>query len=79
MFVACQNLLSNFVISEFYMIERDFGSILAGVEHDENGKIVSANATIMRWMGRMNATRALLEGGKNDAGTGRVSSRILYL
>ena len=54
------------------MIERDFGSMLAGVKRDENGKIVSANATIMRWMGRMNATRALLEGGKNDAGTDRV-------
>lgn len=58
--------------SEFYMIERDFGSMLAGVKRDENGKIVSANATIMRWMGRMNATRALLEGGKNDAGTGEI-------
>jgi len=58
--------------SEFYMIERDFESMLSGVTRDENGKIVSATATVMRWMGQMNSTRALLEGGKNDAGTGEI-------
>eukprot|EP00092_Neocalanus_flemingeri_P008175 GFUD01008815.1.p1 GENE.GFUD01008815.1~~GFUD01008815.1.p1 ORF type:complete len:989 (+),score=163.46 GFUD01008815.1:223-3189(+) len=58
--------------SEFYMVERNFTSMLGGIEHDENGRIVSAKATIMRWMGKMNATRALLEGGKDDAGTGEI-------
>jgi len=58
--------------SEFYMIERDFESMLSGVERDADGKIVSATATIMRWMGKMNATQALLEGGKDDAGTGEI-------
>jgi len=58
--------------SEFFMIERDFQSMLSGVIRDEDGKIVSATATIMRWMGRMNATQALLEGGKDDAGTGEI-------
>ena len=53
------------------MIERDFESMLSGVERDADGKIVSTTATIMRWMGKMNATQALLEGGKDDAGTGR--------
>ena len=65
--------------SEFYMIERDFGSMLSGVQRDENGNIISAKATIMRWMGKMNATLALLEGGKNDAGTGRVFLGYLSL
>ena len=54
------------------MVERDFPSMLGGIERDENGYIVSAKATIMRWMGKMNTTRALLEGGKNDAGTGEI-------
>ena len=54
------------------MIERDFQSMLSGVIRDKDGKIVSATAAIMRWMGRMNATQALLEGGKDDAGTGGI-------
>jgi len=58
--------------SEFYMVERDFESMLSGVIRDADGKIVSASATIMRWMGKMNATQALLEGGKDDAGTGEI-------
>ena len=45
--------LSDFNFSEFYMIERDFESMLSGVTRDENGKIVSATATVMRWMGQM--------------------------
>ena len=59
-------------ISEFYMVERDFTSMLGGIKRDETGRIVEAKATIMRWMGRMNATAALLEGGKDDAGTGEL-------
>merc|ERR1712106_172187 len=39
---------------------------------DENGKIVAATATGMRGVGQMNSTRALLEGGKDDAGTGEI-------
>ena len=35
-------------------------------------QIVSARATMMRWMGKMDAQRALVEGGKDDAGTGEL-------
>ena len=35
-------------------------------------QIVSARATMMRWIGRMDAQRALVEGGKDDAGTGEL-------
>ena len=35
-------------------------------------QIVSACATMMRWMGKMDAQRALVEGGKDDAGTGEL-------
>ena len=54
------------------MVERDFTSMLGGIERDADGLIVTAKATIMKWMGIMNTTRALLEGGKNDAGTAEI-------
>ena len=70
--------------SEFYLMERNFTALLSGIQRDSNDEIVSATGTVssrshlpcvaavwqvMRWMGRMNATKALLEGAADDAGT----------
>ena len=54
--------------SEFYMKEKDFPSMLSGIQRDGFGKIMSASATLMTWMGKMNATRALTEPA-DDSGT----------
>ena len=65
-------------------MERNFTALLSGIQRDSNDEIVSATGTVsgrshlpcvaavlqvMRWMGRMNATKALLEGAADDAGT----------
>ena len=42
-------------------------------------QIVSARATMMRWIGRMDAQRALVEGGKDDAGTGELVAVFILL
>ena len=66
------------------MLEKDFISLLGGVERDDDGQVppchslatffslqvVSARAATMRWTGRMDAERALREGGRDNAGTG---------
>ena len=54
--------------SEFYMKEKNFPAMLSGVIRNGHDEIVSATATIMRWMGRMNATLALMEPA-DDSGT----------
>ena len=35
-------------------------------------QVVAARAATMRWMGKMDAERALQEGGKDNAGTGEL-------
>ena len=54
--------------SEFYMKEKNFPAMLSGVIRNGHGEIVSATATVMRWMGRMNATLALSQPA-DDSGT----------
>jgi len=61
--------------SELYMTERDFKSLLGGIVYDDNDQIINATATKMMWMGKMNATRALAEGGSDVAGTGELVDR----
>ena len=50
------------------MKEKDFSSMLSGIQRDGLGKIMSASATMMKWMGRMNATLALMQPA-DDSGT----------
>ena len=50
------------------MKEKDFPSMLSGIQRDGFGNIMSASATLMTWMGKMNATRALTEPA-DDSGT----------
>ena len=54
--------------SGFYLRDKDFSSMLSNIRRNSEGQIVSASATIMKWMGRMNATLALLEPA-DDSGT----------
>ena len=56
------------LFSGFYMKEKDFPSMLSGIQRDGFGNIMSASATMMTWMGKMNATRALTEPA-DDSGT----------
>ena len=45
-------------ISGLFLTETNFTSFLSGVERDDTGRIVSASATVMRWLGDMNMTAA---------------------
>lgn len=70
------------------MREKDFLPLLGGVERGGDGKvrrtsivqhfyklthqIISARATTMMWIGKMDAVQALQEGGKDDAATGEL-------
>jgi len=58
--------------SELYLAERDFSELLGGVTKDENGKITGARAVLMKWMGKMNSSLAIAEGGSNSEGTGEM-------
>ena len=44
-----------------FKIGKDFHSFLGGVSHDDQGRIVSAQATLMFFFSRMNVTEAHLE------------------
>ena len=53
------------------MIERDFVSLLGGVERDAtSGLIVAAKATQMQLIGQMNGTAAVIEGINIDNALG---------
>jgi len=41
-------------------VQKNFADYLGGIRYDEKGKIVGAQATVIRWFGKMNATDALL-------------------
>jgi hypothetical protein len=41
-------------------MERNFTDFLGGVKYDSGGKIVAAEAAIIRWFVKMNATEALM-------------------
>ena len=44
------------------MVERDFKSLLGGVELNANGEIKSAKAAFFNFIGKMNGTAAKLQG-----------------
>ena len=46
--------------SGIFLTETDFSKFLGGIERDADGRIVSARATTMRWIGRMNMTSSKL-------------------
>ena len=50
-------------ISGLFLMETNFTSYLSGVERNDDGRIVSATATVMRWFGDMNMTAAKETGG----------------
>jgi hypothetical protein len=70
-----------FLFSGIFMIERDFISLLGGVERDAaSGLIVSAKATQMQLIGQMNGTAAVIEGINIDNALGewvRHSARLV--
>ena len=49
--------------------------MLGGISYDGSGRIVGARSVYMKWMGRMNSTIALEEGGSNTEGTGEMVSK----
>lgn len=51
--------INNFNKSGIFMMERNFTDLLGGVQLDSGGKIRSAEATVIRWFVKMNATEAL--------------------
>ena len=53
-------LNSDSTISGVFMIPKNFTKLLSKVKRDADGRIVSAEAAIMRWFGKMNATDARL-------------------
>ena len=44
--------------SGVFLLEKNFTEFLSNVEYDKNGKIIAAQATLIRWLGKMNATDA---------------------
>jgi len=54
--------------SGVFLVPTDFTKYLGGIEYDEQGKIVGAQATTMRWFGNMNMTAAKLSGGVEGRG-----------
>ena len=52
------------------MVEKNFTEFLGGVEFDPRGRILSAEAAILKFMGKMNATAAKIEGISIDNALG---------
>ena len=46
--------------SGVFLIPKNFTKLLAGVKRDADGRIISAQATVIKWLGQMNATEARL-------------------
>ena len=46
--------------SGVFLTETDFTRYLSGIQRDQNGRIVSATATTMRWISKMNMTSSKL-------------------
>jgi len=65
--------VNNWGYSELFLTEKDFKPLLGGVTYGADNKtIIKARAVKMEWIGRMNTTAALLEGGSDTAGTGEL-------
>lgn len=56
--------------SGIFMIERDFHSLLGGVEYNASHHIVKAQATLFQMIGSMNGTMARMQGVKIDNALG---------
>ena len=77
MFAACFNFkffFALFVFSGRFLIEKDFQSLLGGVERDANGAIVSARAVEFKLIGYMNGTEAKNQEIKVDSALGEYVS-----
>ena len=46
--------------SGVYLVDKNFVDYLGGVTFDANGKVIGAQASVIRWFGKLNATDALL-------------------
>ena len=47
-------------VSGVFLIPRNFTNLLSNVKRDSTGRIIGAEATVMRWLGKMNGTEAKL-------------------
>ena len=61
------------------MIEKDFVRLLGGVGHDPAGRIVSAKAASLEFIGKMNGTAAKLEGISIDNALGEYVNKLKHL
>ena len=52
--------INNFTRSEIFLLDKKFSNFLGEISYDEDGRIVGAKATMMRWFSKMNSTEALL-------------------
>ena len=53
---AILDKINNVNKSGVFQIERDFAKLLSRIKRDEDGRIVSAEATVLRWFSKMNIT-----------------------
>ena len=56
--------------SEVFRQARNFTKYLGGIERDEDGKIVKAKATFIRFFGKVNNTGGASEGARETTATG---------
>ena len=57
--------INNVNTSGIFLVERNFTELLSGIRRNSTGQIVSAEATIIKWLAEMNTTEALLHPAKN--------------
>ena len=57
--------INNVNTSGIFLVERNFTELLSGVRRNSTGQIVSAEATIIKWLANMNTTEAILHPTKN--------------
>lgn len=58
------------------MVDKDFQSLLGGIERDSNGQITSAAALELKIIGHMNGTAAKLQTIKADSALGEYVSAL---
>ena len=52
--------INSFNKSGVFLVQKNFADYLGGISYDDRGRIIGARATVIRWLGKMNATEALL-------------------
>jgi len=60
--------LNNYNKSGIFLVESNFTKLLGDIKYDEEGNILGAQSTTMRWFGNMNMTAAKLSGGVEGRG-----------